>query len=343
MLSLELAQSIQLFTNRALSPVASSMRTYGIELSFIPRKGKLKEYLGKAGLIEATRIANRFNREMNRVDKLWLKTNKQYHIPFVLTAKPDTFRGGRGDNTRSYHIELNNRAGDYIYEGQWREANFTSYLKEIFKIGKTLGLTTKFVRDNKFWPTGGFHIHLGMNLFKDDGDFLMKLDRFNKSIWCDYCNRPYIKYLFDEFFDHHNSYIGVNHQDLQDLESDNVNLFDLQSGKYAIQPRWQGCAKKTMPTFEFRFFDSPRNIKELIQNLEFVNKWVGFHRGLINEGKTTEFNLTKRKLDGFTKLRDTWKEIAEFLTLLGLKPENYRGRFDTNYKNRVKLGLFKQV
>jgi len=318
--------------------------TYGIELSFIPRKGKLKEYSGKSGAIEAIRVADRFNKAMNRMDKIWVKKNDKDYLPFILTAKADTFRGAGDEKLpSSLHIELNNRADGLIYEGGWNRQEFTSYLKEVFKMGKSLGLTTKFVKNNKYWPTGGFHVHLGMNLFKDDGRFLAKLDLFNQNIWTDYCNRPYIKWMFDEFFDNHNSYIGVNHFDLEQLESYNVNLMDLQSSKYALQPRWQSSLKRIMPTIEFRFFDSPANPKELVENLEFVSAWTGYHVNRVNEGKTTEFNLTKEKLNGFKKLKNTWREISEFLTLLGLKPENYRKRFDTNYKNRVKLGLFKQV
>ncbi len=319
------------------------LQTYGIELSFIPRKGKLKEYSGKSGAKTALKMASRFNTAMNRMDKIWSKKNGIDYLPFILTAKADTFRGGGNGLPSSLHIELNNRADGLIYEGAWGGKWFKSYLKEVFQVGKSLGLTTKFTRGNKYWPTGGFHVHLGMNLFADDGQFLEKLNRFNQSIWTDYCNRPYIKWLFDEFFDHHNSYIGANHFDLEQIESGNCDLMDLQPAKYAIQPRWQSSLKKIMPTMEFRFFDSPANPKELVENLDFISAWVSFHINRVNEGRITEFSLTKEKLNGFTKLRKTWKEIAEFLTLLGLNPENYRKRFDTNYRNRVKMGLFKQV
>jgi hypothetical protein len=329
------------------------MKTFGVELSLIPADGSI--YVGSAGMKTAHKLSNILKKEFNKFDKKFNKTNNIWGQPFALTSKIDTFRSPIDGNeeSRQWHIELINLNRTHFIKryssGPSLESeNEAEYLRGIFEICQKFGLTTKIQPklDKKknqliYHPTGGFHIHLGMDLFPAGKNFLSLLDRFNKNLWTDYCNRPYIKWLFDEWFDNHNSMIGVNHSDLVEIENGNLDHLDLQTCKFAINPRYQHNGKPLYPTFEFRFFDSPSTVSEFFENIDFIDKWTEYHIGLIEANVSPlAFILDDKRLESFSDLDKTWTEISLFLETLKLKPEIYKPRFDTNYSNRVKVGLF---
>lgn len=191
------------------------------------------------------------------------------------------------------------------------------------------------------YATGGCHFHLGIaNLFFSDTSYLANLAAFERNLYIDYANRPYIKWLFAEWFDDGtNCRVGwkphIWNREFAHEYSHNSGLLD-----GTISPRFSGAnAKKILPTYEFRMFDSmPSNTRELLLYVRFLSAWMAWVRLKTLACQTIPLTINGKYFKSLKSLRTGWREISTFLCLIGLDPLDYRAQFERCYVPRMKSG-----
>ena len=196
------------------------------------------------------------------------------------------------------------------------------------------------------YPGGGCHINIGADLFPMSHRFYGQMERFHRNLAVDYANRPYLRWLFADWFSniaHHslwNPDSGPINKWLHANESREDFLFrTMIRGTHAIESRFMASNKGAHNTFEFRFFRMVEDPEELRLIALFTEAWVSHLTFSVYENKTIEFNLTKRRWAEFKNSRTVWAQhIAPFIKSLGLKPNDYRMFFERNYLTRLKFG-----
>lgn len=304
---------------------------FGLELTFIGEDGS--DFCKS----EADRLVGAFNKRLRTVNKHANKTGSHFW------TKIDSFKIKSWENTRGnrYLLEINNFPTHPISYVEFTEGNISrDCLQAIFDIGKNLGLAGKVTKrkgkELLEYPNGGGHIHVQMDLFDNNFSFLRKLADFQENLFIDYSNRPYIRWLFSQWFDNNNSSVTFTENQLWD-EFPIINKEYILSSvdmSHGIRPRFQNIGKTVYPTYEFRFFNAIESVKELELQVAFLNSWIRFVR---DRGQIS-FTLKAKDFKKFKKLGSAWKEISRFLKQIGLNPKDYRRFFDENYKNRILYG-----
>lgn len=294
---------------------------FGLELTFLPKKNPLGF---DAETRKSQQILHKFNKYLSTLSDISNKT-------FVFTAHFDML------NYPTSAIEVN---GTPIEDFHIDLKILKKNLEVLFCISKSLNLTGRhsYVKNGtRFeYPTAGGHLHHDINLWEKSytPSFLYKLNKFERNLYIDYANRPYIRWLFAQWFDNINSRVTLDQKDLPRYGGFKGDIRAKAYGDYAgIRSRFSGFRKGCLPTFEHRYFDATKNAEETLANLRFLRAWVKN----IPEYRIKS-TLTKKYFRDLKDSRFAWHEISQFLTNLGLQPDTYHPNFERNYITRMKFG-----
>lgn len=345
----------------------------GFELTFIPRKpGKWKEY---RTFEEANEVAKAFNAKL-QADSDCMNLSVGNTPPFV--AKADAFRAPHVDEAqphRAYCIEVHNEPirASYILNGGFA----TSALQAVYAIANDLHLAPAIEvhhRDGSItdWPTGGGHIHVSqLGLWDSGSSAALCHSILDRTLAIDYTNRPYLRWLFSQWSDNVNSLCALDGHDLKALQKalkrkrlSNAQLQEWAHGhveeRFAIRNRLMSSGKPCLPTWELRWFDMPRSVKELQLQVAFVKAWFEdrvkrITKSLVREDgvKPSErtkhwkafdkevltFRLTPQYWRHLTKDPSfAWAETESFLRELELDPALYGWFWERGYLRRFHHG-----
>lgn len=298
--------------------------TISPELTFLPAKAPHR-FVSEAAAIEVACKINALFGRSGEFEEL------------CLLAKPDRFpiREGAG-YTDYYLIEI----VPYTHWNDWTMVESDHDAKErerLFKILRNrFGLVPTVVKSGKVerhWPNGGCHFHVGMDLFAFDRHFYTNLGTFHDRLARDYANRPYIRWLFAQWFDDLNSRTIYNEESFDEIaHQDLIQWADIRA---AINARFASGGKTRYPTFEFRFF-SMSTAAEVRLMARFLIHWIDH----VKEMKATpEVTIKPRDFhDRFRDLKGIEREIAAWFTELKLSWQHYVPFFKRNYVNRIRYG-----
>ncbi len=304
----------------------------GIELTFVPDLPGDKEF---TSLKAAKKAGRAFLKHLTRL------SNDVILHDIDLLVKTDPFRRDDDGEFVSWIIEVTN-ADKPTWAHQWEDPAFVAMIQRVFDEARQLKLYPRIRRRGVHHPSGGLHKHVGIaDLFSNNEFFLPKLARFEKNLFCDFANRPYIRWLFAEWFDEReNSQVTYNANDLMGNRTWlKENAYSQGRMNHAIVARYSGRLKTAYPTYEFRMFDSVDSAKEIARNVRFLHHWVCSHVNRVNrDEKDVKFTLT---LAQFKRLKEedfAWETVSTFLRELDLDPADFRKPFEENYVLRMRHG-----
>ncbi len=174
------------------------------------------------------------------------------------------------------------------------------------------------------------------DLFTDDAQFMPKLSVFERNLFLDYVNRPYVRWLFAEWFDVDENSEVIKPEHIANTGPDHAYHWSLWRG--GIRRRFSQTAKTPYSAYEFRFFDMPPTVKQLSLQVRFLIAWVSHHQAKVFAGQAVEVTITQESFDKLRNLRHAWSTISAFLTELKLNPRDYRPFFEDQYINRMRHG-----
>ena len=347
--------------------------TVGLELTFIPNKpGKWKEFLVKR---EAIEVAAEFNSKLRR-SSILRRVRHAYGLGsrHLFTAKADPFRSffaqGPTPPHESWCIEINNtplKFNAMLVEGDCLcpSHRYEDALYELYDTATALQLYPHIEEKRKNgtvidYPTGGGHLHLSTNFWTRGWEYLYRLNLLEEAWCCDYVNYPLIRWLFAQWSDDINSRAGLSPKRLN-KERKRINPAEPNSsipGIYAryfmdecsaIEARMAHNEKSVYPTYEFRFFDMPRNPKELLHQIHFLGRWTKFHMDKIEERVKIDVSTTNPANQITATSSYFWKlarnqsfakeQLSSFFTTLGLDAAPYLAIWwERNYQRRMNFG-----
>jgi len=304
----------------------------GLELTFIPDLPRAKEFADKA---VAQKVANRLLKRLTPLVPQLLENHIDLHV------KVDPFRSGDDGEYNAWIIEVTN--GDFPTRSfQWRSKRFVALIQRVFNEARKLGLYPRIRRRGVHHPSGGLHKHVGISdLFPNDHLFLSRLARFENNLYTDLANRPYIRWLFAEWFDSGtNSAATFTESDYKGCTMKELGKLAYSYGRTqsSIAARYSYRYKPAYPTYEFRFFDSVDSAKEIARNVRFLEAWVAHHVNKATNEVDVPFTLTLPQFKALKEEKHAWEIISTFLRELGLDPENFRKPFEENYVLRMQHG-----
>jgi len=342
------------------------MPSLGIELTFLPNpRGKWKEWRDKD---EADKVVAAFNAALAQPDPRrpikivlsQLTTVQPSSIKLPFFAKTDPFRlswnhwnGGHD----AWCIEINGdpfTAGELAYKSILRDD-----LERVYRVARQLNLhpcvTHRRGDTLTEYPTGGGHLHVGIDMWEDGADYLPSLFAFEQAICMDYTNHPFIRWLFAQWFDNHNSKLPINRRLRASLAKilakrrasvKSVTAFVQNRALHcdSISQRFASYGDKARyPTYEFRFFDMPRDVDELALQGRFLDMWTAYHaehsRLRLTQNKKARYTLTEHRLRRlFKDLPYARSECKRFFEEIGLDFEKYGVFFERNYTTRSRFG-----
>jgi len=303
----------------------------GLELTLIPDLPGAKEFADKK---RAQRVADKLLKRLSVLTPALLEHN------IDLLVKVDPFRSVNDEYT-AWIIEVTN--GQYPTRSfQWRSKRFVFLIQRVFTEARKLGLYPRIRRRGIHHPSGGCHLHCGIaDLFPNSDLFLSHLARFEKNLYTDLANRPYIRWLFAEWFDvETNSTATFNERDYRSYSMRRMEGFAHEYGRASssIAARYSYRYKPAYPTYEFRFFDSVDSAKEIARNVRFLEAWVTHHVCKALDGVDVKFTLTHAQFKALKNEDKAWDVISTFLRELGLNPDDFRKPFEENYILRMRHG-----
>jgi hypothetical protein len=302
----------------------------GLELTFIPdRPSGPKEFSCKK---EAQRAADALFRALRPLRK------RIQAFDIDLGVKVDVFRL---EPDPAWIIEVVN-CDKPTWDYQWEDPMFVALIQQVFDRAKKLKLLPRIRRNGIHHPSGGGHAHIGIaDLFPDDHLYLARLYLFERNLYTDFANRPYIRWLFAEWFDSGtNSQVTFGAMDLKTHSRAKLKKKAYEWGRTScsIAARYSYRYKPAYPTYEYRFFDMGDSAKDIARNVRFLVAWVNHHVAKATNAETVPFTLTLPQFESFRNLRTAWREISRLLRELGLDPKDYRGAFEDNYVPRMRYG-----
>ena len=307
------------------------MYSIGLELTFIPDLPCAKEFADKK---RAQRVADKLITRLTPLVPQLL----EHHID--LLVKVDPFRSDDKEYV-AWIIEVTN--GSFPTRSfSWRSKKFVSLIQRVFIEARKLRLYPRIRRRGVHHPSGGLHKHVGIaDLFPNDEFFLSRLARFEKNLYTDMANRPYIRWLFSEWFDRDtNSTATFTEGDyrtnsMKDLAE---RAYEVGRMSSSIAARYSYRFKPAYPTYEFRFFDAVDSAKEIARNVRFLEAWVTHHVCKATDGVDVKFTLDHKQFRALKNEDHAWLVISTFLRELGLNPDDFRKPFEENYILRMRHG-----
>lgn len=307
------------------------MYSVGLELTFIPDLPGAKEFADKK---RAQKVADKLLKRLSPLVPQLLEHHIDLHV------KVDPFRSVNDEYT-AWIIEVTN--GSYPTRSfSWCSKKFVSLIQRIFTEARKLRLYPRIRRRGVHHPSGGCHLHCGISdLFNNDEFFLPRLARFEKNLYTDLANRPYIRWLFSEWFDvETNSIATFNEDHYRDYNMRELAKRAYEFGRMSssIAARYSYRFKPAYPTYEFRFFDSVDSAKEIARNVRFLEAWVAHHVSKAMNGVDVKFTLSHEQFKALKNEDHAWLVISTFLRELGLNPDDFRKPFEENYVLRMRHG-----
>lgn len=307
----------------------------GLELTFVPDRRGTKEFP-----------------TYKQADRAAAKLGKKLPFPFTtnqadnrldpvhqFTAKAERFRRSERDVNKwvGFIVEVNLTPFDHTLLA---DQVFIEMLQSVFDEAAKMGLLPRIRRRSIHHPTGGSHLLLGLtDLFKDDQHFLPSLVAFERSLLVDSANRPYIRWLFAEWFDNRmNHEVVIPSTDLSVHTWSTQYVYSYALYRGFIRRRFSDDSKTPYSAYEFRMFDATTCAADVKRDVDFLVAWVTHIKDLVLAEKPVEFNLTIKRYKTWSKPRAAWEEVSFFLRLLKLDPNNYREPFNDNYLNRIRHG-----
>lgn len=307
---------------------------FSAELTFIPSKPPYEI----TSLKEGNALIRRLNKEL-------ISLHKKYGL-FVF-AKLDPFHLD-GLQAKTYCVEI------IPYDGLCWSTDFFSKkfsptdfhlfkngLKKIFKICKKNNLKPLIIKKSKgktiHYPSGGCHLHFSADLFYASQYYYKDLENFNKNIIADYANKPYIRWLFAQWFDNNNSLVIFNERQLR--EEPKVDRdFAFQTSfceKHAIVPRFMRSQKRCYNTFEFRFINMVENFSEFETVTQTIEAWI---QSIIFKD-FVEVEISYKDFSNFKNPVKAKKLCVNWIKSINLEwDENHEKFWNRNYKNRILKG-----
>lgn len=310
------------------------MFSLGVELALTPDLKGDKEFTNKK---TANKVADALAARLVKLSPHLVEHN------IDLSVKVDPFRFNTFNwEPNAWAIEITN-GNKPTRTLQWRDPKFVRLIQRVLNEAKVLGLYSRIRRRGIHWPAGGTHLHVGIaDLFSNTPSFLPKLALFEKNVYTDFANRPYIRWLFAEWFDNEvNSSITVGESSFDDYTKAEMRDLVYPEGRKSssICARYSYQYKPAYPTYEFRIFDGVDSAKDIARNVRFLEAWILSHVKHVNEGgKDVEFTLKREDFKAFKNVRSAWGIISQFLRDLNLDSQDFRKPFEENYVLRVKHG-----
>ncbi len=303
----------------------------GVELTFVPDRRGSKEFPTRT---EAKRAARQLNQLLRKLDCPVSQNGMDILIRFV--AKAERFRMEDGKWV-GHIVEVNATPFDHTL---LKDEVFVAVVQLVFDYAAKLKLLPRIRRRGVHHASGGGHILCGTAyLFDDDIHFTGRLAAFEKAWYVDFANRPYIRWLFAEWFDcGENSNVAVTSSDLSYGAWDSNHAYTYSLARGSIRRRFSDDMKPSYAAYEVRLFDAQTCVADVIRDINFLVAWVTRVRDLVLLEQTIEFNLTAKRYEKWCKPRAAWGEVSRFLRLLKLDPRDYRSAFEDNYLNRIKHG-----
>lgn len=211
-------------------------------------------------------------------------------------------------------------------------------LKLLFSGMKDLGfaplVTTRRKGVETDWPGGGCHLHYGIGFMRGGPDWYQEMELFHKNLIIDYANRPYIRWLFKQWFaDETGGALVTRKEPL--LQRTGQELFTESFLTGEIEARFMGTSKGTYPTFELRPFSMVANPAELKAIVLFAETWL---ITLQRHRQQLDITITKESLRRMGSTRSARKICSEYIKYLGLDWCDYEVFFERNYVKRIKYG-----
>lgn len=330
-----------------------SDHSWSPELSFFPRRAPHEIVSEKAG----QRLVDQINCALLRSQSI---------LAAAVYAKLDPFRNTSSGDTDpvTYSIEVvpvsQFRLSLIEDPGQWKL--FRQGLSQLFKLLRDrFDLVPTLIerkRDGRLvhWPGGGCHLHFGADLFNYSSHWYRVMEHFHRNLVMDYANRPYIRWLFSQWFSNDSNHVLVKESDLKEdsifsrLKPEDVpnHLFNCAiSSNRGIEPRYMHSSKRSYLTWEFRMFSMVANPDELRAIIRFLHRWVDRVKSpsaLIQYGhKSTPtdvipFDLTLDKLRDMKDLRKSRKICRDFIESFDLDWKDYVVFYERHYANRIRFG-----
>jgi hypothetical protein len=336
------------------------MSRIGLELTFLPNcRGPLKEFLRRR---DAVKAAAELSRRLHRDERV--KTFAS-HIGLprgkrVFNPRADVFR-----LDTAWCIEVGNvpfEAGALV---DYPVGPTASALQAVYDHAAALRLHPHIERRQRDgtildWPTGGGHIHVGIQLWQGGDTFLLQLHALEQAMCIAYANHPWIRWLFAQWSDDYNSSIAVPRQSIDAIhtlkpEAMRSKVHDKALWSSSIYQRFAGGSKARYPTYEFRFIDMPRNVNELRLQVQFIACWMGYYKRKVDElfaavdltaalpqwyKDYATFTLTAERFDRLTTdLAYAKAEAHAYLTLIGVDADAVLAAFwERGYVRRHAAG-----
>lgn len=290
------------------------------EMTFIP-KAYPHEIVSWA---EGETLVKRVNAILDNLHKTGL----------LLRAKLDPHHNERGEG-ETYCIEIVPfywlHSGWFVSD-QWQimRAGLVTLFDEMEKIGLVPTLTTKKHGALVEWPGGGCHLHREICFHYSGPLWYKEMENTHRNIVVDYANRPYIRWLFKQWFA--NGHEALIHEKTPKRDRSVRSVFARSFSPGEIEARFMSTSKSTYPTFEFRMFSMVNSPDELRAIVLFLEKWMG------HIPKRAKIEIDDRKLRDMRDLRKARAICRNFIESLGLSWQDYVVFFERNYVNRVKYG-----
>jgi hypothetical protein len=242
---------------------------------------------------------------------------------------------------------------NFPWDTEWMNEKSRDYrlfekgINQIFKCCRERGLTPLAIqkRGGKeiHQPSGGCHLHFANELFNSGPNYYRQMEGFHKNLVADYTNRPYIRWLFAQWFDDRNSNVIYNEAQIRAVEEQDLPIarddaftssFD---GRYAVEPRFMVTGKSTFNTFEFRFINMVRDYAELRAVARAIDGWI--QRILLTRLQEIPVTLTSDNFKDFNDLRKAKKLCKDWIEEIGLTWDaTYEILWNRNYRNRIVKG-----
>jgi hypothetical protein len=332
---------------KTISTFERSPHAFSCEMTFIPSIYP-HEILDKTA---GQKICGHLNKMLTKLAK---STN--LNLFAKLDPLHDKRTPGLHQNTKGGHetycIEIVPLPGFPLYthwleKKEWETTQIV--IDGLFRILEPMGLVPMVVETTngveRHWPTGGCHIHYSSDLFELGPDWYKLMERFHRNLLIDYANRPYIRWLFCQWFNDKSCLCLIDQETLQLTELSGVKKLTEKSvwnyafwGNHSIEPRYMLSSKATYSTFEFRFFNMIANASELRSIVRFVNRWVTHHVALATKDKKLPLTINLKEWVRLANLEESRKECRNLLDSLGLDVQDYRIFEERNLENRFRFG-----
>lgn len=243
-------------------------------------------------------------------------------------------------NARTYCIEVVPTVHwhtEWLENSDWRVLR--RYIVRLFRCAADLGLVpsviTREAGEDIHWPGGGSHLHISADFYSTHAGWYRQMETFHRNLATDLANRPYIRWLFKQWFADESGTVLVNRGNYDTVVPRMEDPDYILSVEQSVCPRFMGSSKTSYLTFEHRQFSMVDNADEVRAIVRVATRWTNYLRDL---EKPVRFTLTKRALDEMATVRGARAHCREWIKLLGLPWADYEPFFQRFYKPRILWG-----